>query len=101
MGIVGIAGTVVSGIKTVQVVGAVFWRSLNPWVFFFCLFSLMLIALGVNEWLEKLEKRFTATNNLIETLKKMIQEKENEVGALRNEVARATQAAIVATKKPA
>jgi len=110
MGIVGSTGTIVSGIKAVQEVGSPVWRSLNPWAFSFCLFAALLIALGVLQFLENLEKRFKvtddlaksrfdATDSLIKTLNDVIQEKENEVAALRSEVAQAVKRIAPLEKK--
>jgi uncharacterized coiled-coil protein SlyX len=100
VGAIGTIGTLISGVKSILEVGSSVWRGLNPWVFSFCLFALMLLALGVNEWLERLSSRFAAidkagkdrsanTDKLIKELKDIIQEKENEVAKLRDEVARA------------
>lgn len=92
VGMVGTIGVLVSGAKSAQEIWSTVWRSLNPWVFSFCLFALMLGALGVNEWRERLEKRFAQTNALIKALSGVIQDKEIEVGKLRNELAQVVQA---------
>jgi hypothetical protein len=52
-------GTVITGIKSIAELGSGVWRNLNPWHVTFCLFALMLLALGVVHLVEKLDARFT------------------------------------------
>ena len=67
VGVIGSIGTLITGIKSIAEAGSGLWRNLNPWHVTFCLFAVMLLALGVVYLLEKLDARFVALHTEMTT----------------------------------